>query len=521
MDKKVNDPTKDNSDRLNNESSVNWINIMKIFVPLLVTFTISMVGWQITIDYNNSQLLIAEEKNAADIEVAHINASLEYIKLQKEIPSTDSTLRNQTKVIISSVLPPQLGFDIAIEELSKNTQSFNRLMTKYKNESYQYLIPYLNYRPLKSIDLKLLSRRKVRNSNIDNYRININELEEVKGNILKALTSTSHIVNLFEYVIYTPLESNVRRNVLLNIIPYLKNNCTSLLFINTSSQEVARHTYIMKFLNSNISDEIKSDISFASIICANEKLFIDRVRGLEDKILNYLDEYFWENINISIGEIPLIGSLEQFVYTNKIYYHGLNDSIKVYGNSHVNSNHIEKIGKTLFDRLQKLNYLDIAPDQCINILESYALEYPRNNIYACDPFLNPEQILQLTESILESLNTSKRKEEFLRAYWRQGNMCLDDIYYTIGNRDSNYSKLFYEMFLYWCLENKDFAKGFPNFLTRDTEKYPDLEEELLILHKLEIENGASIETEFTRKHKDFFQKLYKKKKISKKKNSKI
>ena len=65
---------------------MNSWEIINILVAPAIALFIAFVGWMLTERYNETQLEVARQRNAAEVEVARINAALRYMEFIRSIP---------------------------------------------------------------------------------------------------------------------------------------------------------------------------------------------------------------------------------------------------------------------------------------------------------------------------------------------------------------------------------------------------------------------------------------------------
>lgn len=93
------------------------LEIAKAIVAPVIALFAAVVGWVLTDRYNATQLDVARRRNVADVEIARINAALRYMEFLRNIPEENAVQRRQAVAIAAPVLPPELAFRIAIDQL--------------------------------------------------------------------------------------------------------------------------------------------------------------------------------------------------------------------------------------------------------------------------------------------------------------------------------------------------------------------------------------------------------------------
>lgn len=116
---------------------VDRLEIAKVVVAPAIALFVAVVGWVLTTRYN------ATQRGAADIEIARINAAMRYMELVRNIPKGDAGQRRQAITIAAPVLPPDLAFRLAIDQLPDAPATLDVLMAKNGNEAFPYLARHL------------------------------------------------------------------------------------------------------------------------------------------------------------------------------------------------------------------------------------------------------------------------------------------------------------------------------------------------------------------------------------------
>jgi hypothetical protein len=69
---------------------VDRLEIAKVVVAPAIALFVAVVGWVLTTRYNTTQLDVATQRGAADVEIARINAAMRYMELVRNIPEADA-----------------------------------------------------------------------------------------------------------------------------------------------------------------------------------------------------------------------------------------------------------------------------------------------------------------------------------------------------------------------------------------------------------------------------------------------
>ena len=321
---------------IQSKKTKTWEDYIKPIIPVAVTLIIAIFGWIITVKYNQAQLTITDNKNKSDKELAQINASLSFIKLLTEISNGPTIIRQQAKTVIAPVLPPETSFNIAVNELPDNPDVLKILIRSYKNESWKYLTFFLEFYPLKYIGDEFwntFNRRIVDRLNLAGtdsmfnviepmfnviermqliYKKDNSEQSNRKYFLLNFLENNQLLNDFFKYLISNDYKS---KNRVFSILNYFEYIYYSQDIYYETNRRIQKKYEIIDLIN-NISDNIlKTDLSTAFTI-----VFVNNPSDERDwPLIALTAKYYWEDLDITSGDIPADGSLKQFLYER--YYH--------------------------------------------------------------------------------------------------------------------------------------------------------------------------------------------------------
>lgn len=421
---------------INSKKSRAWEDFVKPIIPITITLIISIFGWIITGKFNQSQLTITENKNRADKEIAQINASLSYIKLMTEISDSSINLKQQAKTIIAPALPYESGFYIAINELPENPNVLEVLIRKHKDDYWQYLIPYIETYPL-ILQLNNAFRNPVKDTPIYNF------LD--KRHLLK---------DFYQFIISGSYLSENRIYTIINYFDYL-------YLINELSHNPAKGNEIKYQLLNTIQEtsdlKLKSDISKAASIIFDQFQSSPIYTELAAK-------YFWENFNLSFGEIPNEKSIDQYIYANRFH---IKD---IYTHKQKELQAVTLLSNSLFEKLTKLNFKSYDVDRINVILYSYCETSPYDSKDPFTAYLNPNSIYKLLKIVLPTITSDKQKKEFA-AYL--GSLSGSVLFRNIS-QDKEVGEKYAELIINWYKANWKEDWYIPKFFSEVATEYPEL-----------------------------------------------
>ena len=115
----------------------------------ILALFIAVVGWVLAERYNTTQLEVAAQRSDADVEIARINAALRYMEFLRDVPEANTIQRRQAVAVAAPVLPPDLAFRLAVDQLPDDHAALDALMLKHGGDAYTYLardleVPFRN-----------------------------------------------------------------------------------------------------------------------------------------------------------------------------------------------------------------------------------------------------------------------------------------------------------------------------------------------------------------------------------------
>ncbi|HEY1047480.1 MAG TPA: hypothetical protein VGF79_13625 [Bacteroidia bacterium] len=363
-----------------------------------------------------TQLEIAREKNESDKTIAQINASLTYVKLLQDIKDSNKVLRNQAQNIIAPVLPPEMSFYIATEGLPQNGELLEILLKEHKEGSWKYLSKYIEVSSPKEQAL------------------------------LQFLYNKQYLTTFFNFLISKKYTSQSKVVAISKCLPF---------YVNKDNPYPA----IEKLIKEANGNKDKGYVSKAAALA-----FCDPSYSLSENwnILNKAALYFWEDYDVTLGEAPHEGSIDQDIYHRKFHITWQDSLIEIPAT--------ETLSQSLYRKLIVLNYNSMNVYSIERILYSYCETSPRFSKNVFTAYLKPVMIYQLLAKILPSLNSEQRKREFANYL---GSISGDMLFRNIS-QDKTIGKKYSEILITWYRNNWKSDWYSPQFMSSIITIYPDL-----------------------------------------------
>jgi hypothetical protein len=422
-----------------------------------------------------TQLEIAKRKNESDKAIAQIDASLSFVKLLQDMPTDNKDLKHQAKTIIAPALPLETIYNIAINELPDNPNVLEILFRTYKDETWKYIIPFIEIYPLKFASSEFW--------NLFNTRIG-NRYDKVCCDSLHELITQAHssyqnenvkqlngcyelliflekrqlLNDLYKYLISYNYKSQKRVYALINYFEYINKISESKnypSFITDLSYDIK--TTIEK---SN-DNALKSDLAIAASTVYDEY-------HTKTEYSNLAAKYYWEKFDISIGQTPSEGGIYQFIYENRFH------DEDVISRKPKQLNAIQILSNSLIQKLTALNFTLFDIDRIAVICYSYSETSLRGSKGPFITYLLPSHSYQLIAVVLKSLDTEKRRQEFSMYL---GSLSGDQLFMTIS-QDSIIGKQYAKLIISWYRDNCKSDWYIPKFFNSIIHKYPELKSKM-------------------------------------------
>ena len=414
------------------------------------------IGWKLTDGYNKSQIQIARDNNAHEIEIARSNAALSYMSVLQEIPNEHVPARQQALAIAAPVLPPTIAFQQAVQQLPDNTSALDILMSKYKEGADHYLVPVLE------VPFHHLSRSTTR---IARAPLNGDRESEAIW-LLAYLQNRGYAKRLFDYLTME-YDNFYHRPVALLL--YYDNYAA---FLRSRSGEASREPNLnlrmrqeLEVLLSNpeFPVEVKRAISFAAGVV------FGKAYGSNDFFTRHTAQYFWHGIDVALGETPHSQSIDGYVYSDVI--HG-----------------IELTSQSLRKAITELRPRELDADNIRLILYAYAVSSGIDRWAA--PFLTPADAVSVVRFSLDWANTSRKRLELsmilgsLSGHTLFHNLLPDCISCPPNMSDDDIkercesARQYSEMMIDWYKSHHADEWGIPKFFHDVVRAFPDLADEM-------------------------------------------
>jgi hypothetical protein len=366
--------------------SSQFKDIAQIGVAPLVTLIIAVVGWIITTRYNNTQLRIARDKNSADVEVAKVNASMQFLQVLEKIPQTEPEKRAQLIAVSVPILPPDLGADLAVAQLDHDSGAVAGLFARYGKKVFPLVEQHLGRGPV------------FRTAEF----VPDVEYDQLPTRLLEFLAARKLDLGLEDYLFLTEVHNqSVRTNAIINYFRFLrqKSDCS-----RQESVGFIKHTNLVKRTldNPSVPNAVKDAVALSSGIA-----FLNGYgNNADEPLLETVASRFWNGLDVSAGEIPSEDSLAGYVYRHAFHY-------RVPSNSKVVALPTRtEISSELISRIQRIRQFAQLPWQNVRLmLYSYTVHTPRDTESPFVTFLEPDHSVQFYKLVLAWANTPRRRTD--------------------------------------------------------------------------------------------------------------
>lgn len=389
------------------------LEYMKVVVAPLAAIIIAAVGWALTTAYNRTQLSISAEKNAADVEVARINAALSFANTYRQINSDDLEQRDQAVAIAAPVLGPDLAFDLAIKMVTRNQTTLKVLLEKYGDDSWNYVSAALEIRPVEYDDPTVFG----------NERISSGALPFDAGAFERYRTSR--------------VESNARARVVISFLDqqHLLDELTKFIFTGNyrrpgsradSILQVFRYRYDRIQYPANTAAEIQSEFARISALLSDSDVAEDAKQSIaiaaaliydpfhsNDEFASLVVPFFWDGLDLQSGETPAEYDLRSFVYRDRFHNERGEDLPMT-----------NQLSVELARRLKLLPFESLDSKQISLIMYSYMESTPRGSKNPFSAYLTPGDALEVIKLILPTLTSLERRRTFVEEMGSLSGMAL-------------------------------------------------------------------------------------------------
>lgn len=451
---------------------VDRLEIAKVVVAPAIALFVAVVGWVLTTRYNATQLKVAKERGAAEIKIAQTNAAMRYMELMLNIPEEDAIQRRQTIAIAAPVLPPDLGFQLAIDQLPDAPSALDILMAEYKSEAFTYLAKQLE------VPFDHIKRALDPVPSAGPFAVQPTELEDRAVALLRYLRERNYSPRLFSYLTSRNYTNDTFR--LTALLLYFHEYRTSLQddagYVVQQAYERVRveDEFRTNMRMQSLSSHVKQSIAFAASV-----VFGQKYERQSDIFIREAASRFWENVDVARGVTPVEGSLQGYLYERVFHYNDPPGTDQWY-----RRDAIELASASLRDAVGRLKFGELDIENVRLILYAYAASH----IVAGDRvYLVPADVVEIMRLILDWANTPERRKQLsmelgsLSGHHLFLNMLPSSQAGSAATRaDQNHArcesaKAFAELLLDWYGKHHTPDWFIPKFFHEVVNEFPDLE----------------------------------------------
>ena len=357
------------------------LEIAKIAIAPAIALFVAIVGWVLTASYNSAQRELATQRAEADVEVARINAAIRYLELARSIPADDSVQRSQAISIAAPVLPPNLAFRLAIDQLPDDPATLDLLLQKYGKGAFAFLARILEV-PLGG-ELQEQFERVPRRRDA----LSLTKSERRAYSLLRYLRRRGLSGELFDYLISDDYTNERLRSVVL------------LVYFTEYSDSLGQ-----SYARVRIEEEFRSDLGMASLSAnakqalafANSVVFGYTQDRLCDLLVREAAERFWVGLDVARGATPAEGSFQAHLYQ------------KTFQENDCRRDAVTTASASLRDTIVGLSLREFGRDHVHELLYAYALS---PTVAGDQPYLVPADVVEVMRVILKWASTRERRRE--------------------------------------------------------------------------------------------------------------
>jgi hypothetical protein len=375
---------------------IDRLEIAKVVVAPAIALFVAVVGWVLTTRYNATQLDVATRRGAADIEIAQINAAMRYMELARNIPEGDASQRRQAIAIAAPVLPPNLAFRLAIDELPDDPATLDVLMRKYEDEAFPYLVRHLE------VPFPQVHRALDPIPESGPYAKQPTDAERRASELLRYLRERGQSTSLFKNLVSNNYGNEQFRPIALLL--YFEDYRSSLRdaagYVVQQAYEKARveDEFRSYMRDPSLSRRAKQAIAFAAAV-----VFGQQWDYQSDTFVREAAQRFWEGMDVGRGATPVEGSLEAYLFERVFHYNkppGSDDWLR--------GKAIAATSASLRDAVLKANLSNLSFGNVRLVLYGYA----SSPTVGRDPaYLLPPDVVEVVRAILAWANTAERRKE--------------------------------------------------------------------------------------------------------------
>ncbi len=375
---------------------IDRLEVAKVVVAPAIALFVAVVGWVLTTRYNATQLDVATQRGAADIEIARINAAMRYMELVRNLPEGDAGQRRQAIAIAAPVLPPDLAFRLAIDQLPDDPATLNILMAKYGNEAFPYLARHLEV-PFPEV------RRALDPIPASGpFAKQPPDAERRASALLRYLRERGQSTPLFKYLVSSNYGNEQFRPIALLL--YFDDYRSSLrdaagYVVQQAYERVRAEGEFQAYMRDpSLTSKAKQAVAFATAV-----VFGQQWQYQSDTFVREAAQRFWEGMDVGRGATPVEGSLQAYLFERVFHYNnppGTDDWFR--------SEAVTVASASLRDAILRGNLSRLNFDNVRLILYGYA----SSPTVGRDPaYLVPSDVVEVMRTILAWANTAERRKD--------------------------------------------------------------------------------------------------------------
>ncbi len=430
----------------NPEATNWWTKYINPMLPVVATILLGVIGFSLTGKYNSSQLNIAKEQNNSNKQIAQINASLSFVKMLKEFSDSgkDADLAEQAKIDIAPVLPPEVGFNIAVTDLLRNPSLMDVLMKSYGDSCWQYLVPYMESQE----DIALKIDKRHADTIKSHFHASV---------ILSYLDRKRLLKNLYQFIVSGNYNSDKRIFVLVHYINYLNSiytrNFNDYFSIPIYGGEIGPQ--ILATISNTKDYKLKADLALAGSF-----VFDSASPG---KFSELAAQFVWKKFDISFAEFPSEESIESYIIEYRFV-------LPYSKRDRLNKNPLTILfTNDLYNGIEKINFDSLQYSRGWPIFFNFLICSFDDSSNMC---FQPRYALNIIEKIVHSNNPQNDDKEqiFLAEQFNDIGLNIFTMYRT----DASLRKEFSNTLIEWY--STHWKKGMKQSRIFDSIKkyYPDL-----------------------------------------------
>lgn len=372
------------------------LEIVKVVIGPGIALFVAVVGWVLTNRYNATQLEVATQRSQADVEVAQINAALRYMELLRNVPEENVAQRRQAVAIAAPILPPDLAFRLAVEQLPDDTTALDALMSKYNSRAYRHLSKHLEV-PFRDLKQTLNPIPEA-----GPFAVKPSESERRANLLLRYLRERGYSQDLFQFLKSASYDNNEVRAIALLLYfndyrQYLRKD------VGYVAQEEYARIRVKEEVGALMSDRMLSPQAKQAIAFATSVVFGYQFERRSDNFIRQAAELFWEGLDVARGVIPGEGTLRSYIYEKVFHY---NDPPGT--DTWLSRDALGFASSSLRKSILRLDLGRLSLDNVRLLLYAYA-ESP--TVGREPAYLVPADVVEVTQYLLSWATTSERRKE--------------------------------------------------------------------------------------------------------------